>query len=74
MQLDQKPNYTIKELKKTDNEEDINKNNIIKVKNFFSSLLYNYNYLLKTDFNEAKIETTEEILNELLKSSNSCGK
>jgi len=64
--------FSIKELKVSGDEESyINQNNIIRVKNFFCSLLYNYNYLLKTDFNEAKIETTEEILKELLKSSNS---
>ena len=64
--------FSIKELKVSGEEElSIIKNNIIRVKNFFCSLLYNYNYLLKTDFNEAKIETTEEILKELLKSSNS---
>ena len=64
--------FSIKELKVSGEEEtSMNKNNIIRVKNFFCSLLYNYNYLSKTDFNEAKIETTEEILQELLKSSNS---
>ena len=64
--------FSIKELKVSGEEESsINKNNIIRVKNFICSLLYNYNYLLKTDFNEAKIETTEEILKELPKSSNS---
>ena len=31
-------------------ELDITKNNIIKVKNFFSGLLYNYRKLVKTDF------------------------
>ena len=73
LQLDQKPNYTIKELKKTDNEEDINKNNIIKVKNFFSSLLYNYRKLIITDFDEGTTSNTVDILKILktfIKSSN----
>ena len=73
LQLDQKPNYTIKELKKTDNEEDINKNNIIKVKNFFSSLLYNYRKLIITDFDQGTTSNTVDILRILktfIKSSN----
>ena len=61
--------FTIKELEKIADEDSITKNNIIRVKNFFCSLLYNYNYLLKTDFNEGKYKNTEEILTELLKSS-----
>jgi hypothetical protein len=49
------------------------KNNIIKVKNFFSSLLYNNNKLVKTDFGEGKTKNTKTILMELknfMKSSN----
>ena len=49
------------------------KNNIIKVKNFFFSLLYNYHKLVKTDFDEGTTDNTEKILNELnifMKSSN----
>ena len=63
----------INEKKKTDDEETINANNIIKVKNFFCSLLYNYNKLVKTDFEIGKIENTNKILTELkifMKSSN----
>jgi hypothetical protein len=73
LQLDQKPNYTIKELKKTDNESDIQKNNIIKVKNFFSSLLYNYRNLIITDFEQGTTSNTVDILKILktfVKSSN----
>ena len=62
LQLAQKPNFTIKELKKTDNESDIEKNNIIKVKNFFSSLLYNYRKLIITDFEQGSISNTKDIL------------
>ena len=64
--------FSIKELK-PDNDENIMKNNIIKVKNFFCSLLYNYNKLVKTDFDEGTTEDTVKILNELnifMKSSN----
>ena len=66
-------NFSIKELKNITNEEEMTKNNIIKVKNFFCSLLYNYNKLVKTDFDEGTTETTEKILKELnifMKSSN----
>ena len=73
LQLENNPNYTIKELKKTDNESDINKNNIIKVKNFFSSLLYNYRKLIITDFDQGTTSNTVDILKILktfIKSSN----
>ena len=73
LQLEKNPNYTIKELKKTDNETDINKNNIIKVKNFFSSLLYNYRKLIITDFDQGTTSNTVDILKILktfIKSSN----
>jgi hypothetical protein len=67
------PYYNIKELKKASNEEEIIKNNIIKVKNFFSAILYNYMELVKKDFNESSISNIKDILNQLkifLKSSN----
>ena len=73
LQLDQNPNYTIKELKNTISPEEIERNNIIKVKNFFSSLLYNYRNLIKTDFEPGTTTNTENILKNLkiyLKSSN----
>ena len=66
-------NFSIKELKTIQNDEEMTKNNIIKVKNFFCSLLYNYNKLVKTDFDEGTTENTEKILKELnifMKSSN----
>jgi len=67
------PNFTLKELKSTPDEESATQNNIIKVKNFFSSLLYNNNKLVRTDFEEGKTENTKTILMELknfMKSSN----
>ena len=49
------PCFSIQELKDTSDKKNTNENNIIKVKNFFCSLLYNYNKLIKTDFDEQKI-------------------
>ena len=76
IEAEETDNFSIKELKvipNKDEEETIKKNNIIKVKNFFCSLLYNYNKLVKTDFDEGTTKNTETILNELnifMKSSN----
>ena len=42
-------------------------NNIIKVKNFFCTLLYNYRTLVITDFDEGTTRNTNEILTELKK-------
>ena len=58
-------NYTIKEINDLSNEENITKNNIIKVKNFICSLLYNFDKLVKTNFEPGTIENTEKILEEL---------
>ena len=69
----EKPNFTLKEINKTENEDDIQKNNVIKVKNLFSGLLYNYRNLVQTDFNEGTTGNTLKILKELkkfMKSSN----
>ena len=57
--------YSIKEIKDLSNEENITKNNIIKVKNFICTLLYNYDKLIKTNFEPGSIESTEKILEEL---------
>ena len=57
--------FSIKEIKETNNEENITKNNIIKVKNFICSLLYNFDKLVEKNFNPNKIENTETILDEL---------
>ena len=57
--------FSIQEIKNTNNDENLNKNNIIKVKNFICSLLYNFDKLVDNNFNPDKIENTEKILNEL---------
>ena len=65
--------FNLPELKNLKNEEDNMKNNIIKVKNFFCIILYNYRMLVKTDFEEGKSEKIISILTELkqfMKSSN----
>jgi len=62
-----KPNFTIKELRQTQNENERQKNNVIKIKNFLSSLLYNYRTLVKTDFDEGTTLNTIKILRELKK-------
>ena len=65
--------FSIKELKTIQDDKELIQNNIIKVKNFLCSLLYNYNKLIETDFDEGTTETTESILKELnkfMKSSN----
>ena len=63
----EKANFQIKELKKTETEEEVNQNNIIKVKNFFCNLLYNFHTLVKTDFDQGLILDTNSILKEIKK-------
>ena len=73
LKIEPKTNFNLKEMKEIKNEEEMVKNNIIRVKNFFFSLLYNYHKLVKTDFDEGTTENTEKILTELnifMKSSN----
>ena len=73
LKIEAKNNFNLKEMKEIKNDEEMVKNNIIRVKNFFFSLLYNYNKLVKTDFDEGTTENTEKILTELnifMKSSN----
>ena len=69
--LEQKnPYYHIKELK---DKEMSNQNNVIKAKNFISTILYNYRMLVKSDFGEGTTNNTSSILKELkffMKSSN----
>ena len=69
--LEQKnPYYHIKELK---DKEMINQNNVIKAKNFISTILYNYRMLIKSDFGKGTTDNTSNILRELkffMKSSN----
>ena len=65
--------YNINELKETKTNEEIETNNIIKVKNYLNTLLYNYRTLVKTDFDEGTTSDVISILNELkifMKSSN----
>ena len=65
--------FNLPELKNMENDEENLRNNIIKVKNFFCTILYNYRMLIKTDFEEDKITNTVSILTELkkyMKSSN----
>ena len=60
-----KKNFSLEELKTIQNETEITHNNIIKVKNCFSSLLYNYRLINKTDFEEGSTSDTISILKEL---------
>ena len=57
----------ITELKELNSEEDIIKNNLIKIQNYFSTLLFNYRILNESDFSEGTTENTISILNEILK-------
>ena len=62
--------YNIEELKEKDfkniNPKELQiKNNIIKCKNFFSLILYNYRILEKNDFNKGKTNNIMDILKEL---------
>ena len=54
-------------MQQTQNENERQKNNVIKIKNFLSSLLYNYRTLVKTDFDEGTTLNTIKILRELKK-------
>ena len=65
--VQERPNFTLKELKNTSNDKEREKNNIIKIKNFLSSLLYNYRTLVKTDFDDGTTVNTIRILRELKK-------
>ena len=67
--------YHLKEIKEKDRKSDemIMKNNIIKCKNFISTILYNYRSLKKNDFISGSTNSTMDILNELthfMKTSN----
>ena len=72
--LDQKtPHFSLKELKDIKNDEENIQNNIIKIKNYLNTLLYNYRTLVKTDFEEGTTINLISILRELkifMKSSN----
>ena len=62
-----RPYLILKELKEIHNDSDRRKNNIIKIKNLLSSLLYNYRTLVRTDFDEGTTVNTIKILKELKK-------
>ena len=65
--------YNIKELNDIKNNDENIQNNIIKVKNYLNTLLYNYRTLVKTDFEEGTTSNLINILKELkifMKSSN----
>ena len=66
-------NFHLKEIEEPKNKDDINKNVIIKVKNYISNSLYNYRILEKNDFEEGTTNNTFQIFRELkrfMKSSN----
>ena len=66
-------NFHIKEIEDPKSEEEIQKNSVIKVKNYISNSLYNYRILEKNDFEEGTITNTFQIFKELkrfMKSSN----
>ena len=66
-------NFTLKELNNIQTEQDILKNNVIKVKNYLSCLLCNYRKIKNLDFNSLSTLNVENILQELkifLNSSN----
>ena len=58
LKIEPKTNFNLKELKEIKNEEEAIKNNIIRVKNFFFSLLYNYHKLIKADFDKRTIDNS----------------
>ena len=63
------PYFTIKELREINSQENIIKNNLIKVKNFFCSLLYYYPNLLKENFSKKNMSNLLDFLKELKKNS-----
>ena len=63
----EKPSFTLNELPQTITEEESLKNNVIKVKNFLCTLLYNYRTLVKTEFDEGTTINLISILKELKK-------
>ena len=61
------PNFRIDELKTIENDSQMTQNNIIRVKNCISSILYNYKSLIKKDFQEWASIDTISIFNEIKK-------
>ena len=66
--LEQKePSFKIEELKTIENDTELIKNNLIRVKNSICSILYNYHTLIKKDFPEGTTIDTKSLLNEIKK-------
>ena len=65
-----KKHFSIKELKIIESYEEILQNNVIKVKNLFCALLYNYPNLNKNEFIKEKLNNTINILKEIKNNSN----
>jgi len=61
--------FSLKEFKKIEDEEQNSQNNIIKIKNFFFALLYNYPTLLKNNYSERKLSKLINLLKELKNNS-----
>ena len=57
--------FNLPELKNIKDEKEEELNTIIKVKNFFCTILYNYRKLIKTDFEEDKIKDIRSLLDEI---------
>ena len=67
LNTESKRNFNMNEIKTTDFPGIESKNNIIKIKNFFSDLLYNISHLQKYNFPKCNINNTIEILNSIEK-------
>ena len=65
------PNFRIEELKTIENESQMIQNNLIRVKNSISSILYNYKSLIKKDFPEGTTIDVKSIFNEIKKFTHS---
>ena len=61
------PNFKIEELKTIENDSQMTQNNLIRVKNSISSILYNYKSLIKKDFPEGTTIDVKSIFNEMKK-------
>ena len=66
LNINREKNYfSLKEIKKVETEEQEIQNNIIKVKNFFYSFLYNFQILNKNDYNQENLKDIKSILLEI---------
>ena len=62
---DSKNNFNLKAIKNADNPDTKDRNIIIKIKNFFSDLLFNCGQLQRNNFSKSDINSTSEILNSI---------